>query len=96
VVAGHKEIVAEGNRLDSVLATIERIVKDRDTIPEQMKILKANGAAKAARLTLLTESLEKDCDGCKHPKDRHISGDGQCLTHTAGVRCQCKAWNVDV
>lgn len=92
----HQELVAEGNKLDSALGTIQRIVSDASSIPEQLAIVRANGIRKAARLSVITAAMAKDCDGCKHPKDRHTAGTAQCLAFNNSVRCLCQRWNVDV
>lgn len=92
----HQELVAEGNKLDSALGLIQKIVMDNASIPEQLKIVRANGLAKAARLSVITAAMAKDCGGCNHPKDRHTAGTSQCLAFDDSVRCTCMQWNVDV
>lgn len=99
-MATHNELVAEGNKIDSALGTMQKIVMDRSTLPEQLKQVKANGTAKATRLTLIRTALDWDCVGCKHPKDRHTAGTAQCLAFDQlgeeSVRCTCQEWHVDV
>lgn len=96
-MATHKELVAEGNKIDAALSTMQKIVMDKSAIPEQLRQVKAHGDTKIARLKVLRAALDLDCAGCGHPKARHSIGTSECLSvHNGPDRCTCKEWNVDV
>jgi len=91
-MANHKELVDEGNRLDSALGMIQRIALDASTIPEQLAQVKRNGEAKMARLKTVRRALDMDCTFCAHTKNMHMAGMGQCKESG----CMCQEWLVDV
>lgn len=95
-MATHKELVAEGNKIDAALSTMQKIVMDKSAIPEQLRQVKAHGDTKIARLKVIRAALDLDCAGCNHPKGHHASGTAQCLDFEETGRCACKQWNVDV
>lgn len=95
----HEALVAEGNRLSDVLITISRMLRDPETIEEQLVVIRANGKTKTDRLDAITEAMDADCV-CGHAKTIHAARGGTCMfTYPAGAHpmvCPCKEWEVEL
>lgn len=83
------EILKEGDRHRVALASMDRIMKDKDTIKPQYVVVAHNHMVKTARLTYLTGLLERPCADCAHGRGEHASS-GKCWVKG----CKCDEWLV--